>query len=197
MPPQTGTGKDRIESRGFNSQRLRYAIEGVRMLTQERLKELLHYDPLTGVFTWKMTRKGRGCIAGQIAGGAPSRWGYHRVGVDSVRYLLSRLAFLYMLGEFPSMQVDHRDRNRSNNAWKNLRKATNLENSRNRCMYSGNTSGFKGVSYFKRDRTWRAQVLAEGKTRHLGYFSTPELAHMAYLQYVTQHHGDFIGETQT
>ena len=104
-------------------------------LTQEELKELLHYDPDTGVFTWKKGRQGR-IKKGGIAGNEDQS-GYCKIVVKGKRYGAHRLAFLYMEGYFPEHQVDHINRDRGDNRWVNLREATHTCNMRN-CSRSKN-----------------------------------------------------------
>jgi hypothetical protein len=82
------------------------------MLTQERLKELFNYDPVTGFFT-RLKRTSSNTIIGEKVGGNIN--GYLRVSIDNKFYLLHRLAFLYMEGEFPIEFVDHIDGCGSNN----------------------------------------------------------------------------------
>ncbi len=66
-------------------------------LTQARLKELLHYDPETGVFTWRVRSCNRWPTPGRVAG-TPDGKGYLMVVIDGQRYKCHRLAFLYMAG---------------------------------------------------------------------------------------------------
>jgi HNH endonuclease len=98
-------------------------------LTAERLRELLSYDPTTGQWTWLVTR-GSTAPAGSIAGTIYSN-GYRYITIDYRRYFSSRLAFLYMTGEWPQHEVDHIDRCSSNDKWDNLRPATRSENNAN------------------------------------------------------------------
>jgi hypothetical protein len=95
-----------------------------------------------------------------------------------------------MTGEMPKRCVDHKDLNKSNNKWENLREATYSQNSYNK--KSTSKSGFKGVTFFKRDNNWKAQIDINGINKHLGYFKTPELAHEAYMKYATEIAGDFL-----
>jgi len=76
--------------------------------------------------------------------------------------------------------VDHIDKNRLNNIVENLRWVSSSENNRNRSMMTNNTSGFKGVCYYKHKNKYRALIYHEGKNHHLGYFDTAEQAAKAY-----------------
>lgn len=147
-------------------------------LSAARLRELLHYNPETGVFTWRVGRKGVRC-AGAVAGAMNAR-GYWRIGVDNRRYLAQGLAWLYMTGEFPPGDVDHRDGARANNRWANLRGVTRSVNNQNqRRARKDNRAGLLGVSPNR--RKWAASINVDGVKTHLGSFDTPEQAHAAYL----------------
>src|ERR1035437_1342352 len=112
-------------------------MEGEGMtLTQERLKELLHYDPATGVFSWLTNMKG-GVRCGDVAGCKTGGQGYIRIRLDDHCYYGHRLAFFYVNDRWPA-QIDHINRDRSCNAWLNLREATFSTNAQNRCGKSKN-----------------------------------------------------------
>lgn len=154
-------------------------------LTAERVRELLHYNPETGVFTWKVSRKGTGGI-GSVAGDLNKR-GYWRVCVDGKRVMGNVLAWLYMTGEWPTCDVDHRNNVRHDNAWSNLRQATRSMNNENQHRaHRNNKSGLLGVSP-NRNR-WAASIIVRGKKTHIGTFDTPEQAHQAYLDKKRQMH---------
>lgn len=136
------------------------------MLTQERLRELLDYDPETGVFTWRVSRRGakKGCVAGSLS------HGYIHIRVDEKPYRAHRLAWLYMHGYFPENQIDHINRVRDDNRIINLREVSIQCNARNRGVRSTNTSGVVGVYWYKAIKKWRVQIKADGKNLHLGYY---------------------------
>ena len=154
------------------------------MLTQARLKDILHYDAETGVFTWLVRPNNRiriGDIAGRFNGRSTM------IRVDGVSYFAHRLAWLYMTGAWPINQIDHIDGNPLNNRIVNLRDVTQSVNMQNlRRAQSRNKSGVLGVS-LDRGR-FRASIDIDGRTTYLGYFSSPELAHVAYLNAKRQHH---------
>lgn len=153
-------------------------------LTAARLREVLHYDPKTGVFTWLVTR---GAVtAGDVAGSANSNL-YLRIAVDGRKYQAHRLAWLYMRGEWPPHQIDHRDTDKLNNRWKNIRPATNRQNGQNkRKAQANNKSGFLGVR--RRGNKYGAAIEDNGKELWLGTFEAPEPAHAAYLEAKAKHH---------
>jgi hypothetical protein len=141
-----------------------------KTLTQERLKELLHYDPDTGFFTWKVDR-GNNNVKGKMAGSKNFK-SRIAIGIDDTLYLAHRLAFLYMEGYFPEYQIDHKDRNPRNNKWENLRHVSHQCNMRNKSVYKTNKSGVTGVCWNKRDKVWRSFIKsgANQKMKHLGNF---------------------------
>jgi hypothetical protein len=168
------------------------------MLTAETLRTLLHYDPATGVFTWrrrpektKYDRIWNTRFAGQVAGNVASRRGraaYRVIGVQYRPYLAHRLAWLYMTGLWPSDQTDHRDGNGLNNVFMNLRAATNAENARNGRSRSGVT-GLKGA--YRDKKRFKSELTVNGAKRHLGNFDTAEEAHAAYAREARQQFGEF------
>jgi hypothetical protein len=148
------------------------------MLTQSRLKELLHYCPDTGLFTWKI-RRGAGVKPGDKAG-CRMPAGYWLIRVDKKLYFAHRLAWLYMTGKWPEHEIDHKDTNRANNAFSNLRDATRRINAENqRRAKDGSQVPLLGVA--KNRRRFMAQIQSCGHHYHLGTFDTPEEAHAAYL----------------
>jgi hypothetical protein len=155
------------------------------MLTQERLKELLSYNPETGVFVWRTRRSG---IKVGVLVGSPNADGYLRIMVDKKRYLSHRLAWFYMYGYWPDKQIDHINRVRTDNRIENLREATPLQNTWNLSIRSYNTSGLTGASVHKKSGKWIAQISIAGRKKHLGLHATAEEAHIAYLEAKEQHH---------
>src|ERR1700740_3455440 len=117
------------------------------MLTAKRLRELLDYDPATGMFTWLINRQGRGARKGGEAGTINGD-GYRQITIDQVIYPCARLAVLWMTGSWPKRLVDHRNLIKSDDRWRNLRQATHSQNGANS---ADRPSGvvFKGVT---RDR---------------------------------------------
>jgi len=138
------------------------------MLTQERLKELLSYDPETGIFTW-LEANGPRAVVGERAGGIHHS-GYRYIQIDNVAYGAHRLAFLYVFGYLPENEVDHRDRVRHNNKFLNLREATRQCQNRNCGMLRNNTTGVKGISYEAPTGKWTAYISVGKKTKKLGRF---------------------------
>jgi hypothetical protein len=154
------------------------------MLTQARLKELLSYNPETGDFTNLKSGKGRKPVGAVV--GSVSNSGYWTSMIDGKNYQHHRLVWLYVHGEFPRADLDHRDGNRANNRLINLREATRSENCQNASMKQNNTSGVTGVRQV--GNRWRTMISLRGVHRHIGYYSTRELAEAAYLAAKREYH---------
>lgn len=145
-------------------------------LTAQRLREVLDYNPKTGVFTCRLAW--RDLPAGRTTGTLDNH-GYLVIRLDGVLHKAHRLAWLHVHGSHPANEIDHINRVRSDNRLVNLRIADPTLNSHNRGMTTRNKSGFLGTS--KARRQWRAQICVRGKTFELGYFKTPQEAEAAYL----------------
>jgi hypothetical protein len=154
-------------------------------LTAERVRELLDYNPRTGIFTWAISR--RRCRKGSVAG-CVMRNGYVVIRVDDRLYLAHRLAWLHVHGRWPVEQLDHIDRNRANNTLRNLREVTNAENAQNQKPRK-NKSGFSGVR--KENNKWLAEIKVNYKPIRIGLFETPEAAHAAYIDAKRKLHQKF------
>jgi hypothetical protein len=136
------------------------------MITQKRLKELLSYNPATGIFT-RLNLRGNWTNAGGY-----DRQGYRRINIDGDYYFCHRLAFLYMEGDFPKDATDHINHIRDDNRWSNLRCADAALNSRNNSIRKDNTSGVVGVTWHKGDKKWQAQISSGLKNIYLGSFDS-------------------------
>lgn len=143
------------------------------MLTAERARELLHYDPGTGVFTW-LRRTSNRIRVGDVAGALVD--GYIAIGIDGASYQAHRVAWLMTHGVFPGPELDHEDGNKSNNRIANLRDAGSRENRLNMPRRSDNSSGVTGVSWHAKARKWVAQVQIDGQNIYLGLHETIEAA---------------------
>jgi hypothetical protein len=161
------------------------------MITRERLQEVLSYDSELGVFIWKKPNTNR-LKPGDRAGAVDGK-GHIQMRVDGVQYSAHRLAWFWVHGEWPVEEIDHIDRNRSNNRISNLRQATKSQNRANTIAFSNNRSGFKGVHFCRGhlNKPWRALINHQGKRTHLGRFATPEEAHAAYAAAANQMFGEF------
>lgn len=138
------------------------------MITQERLKECLSYNPDTGSFTWIIVK--RNVITGSIAGCTfkASSKTYRKIRIDWNYYTSHRLVFLYMTGSWPKNEVDHIDGDGTNNSWGNLRCVTRLENCKNMRLQSNNTSGVPGVRRHRKN--WQTWIKVNGENIYLGTY---------------------------
>ena len=155
----------------------------------DRVRELFDYDPITGIVTRRKTTAPMWKF-GQIVG-CPDRHGYLLVRVDGVLHKLHRMIWLWMTGELPILDIDHVDRDGSNNSWENLREATKSQNLSNRTKQSNNTSGFKGVSWNKQNSKWAAKINVEGRQLHLGFRDTPVECYRLYVDAARKYVGEF------
>lgn len=154
-------------------------------VTPERLHSLLKYDTETGDFTWRQTRS-RGAMAGSTAG-CPRPDGYIKIKVDGVNYLAHRLVWLYVHGKWPTGEIDHKDEDKSNNCLRNLQDGSRSQNQHNQSAPMVDaSSGYRGVSACS--GKYRARIKVDGVTHALGYFDSPEAAHMAYMKAKKQLH---------
>ena len=161
-------------------------------LTAQRLREVLAYDPETGIFSRKVKAGHNrpcdrvGCVRDK-SGSHP----YLVVMVDYVLYRAHRLAWLYIHGEWPPQNIDHINGDTLDNRIANLRPCNQQQNNGNQRRAKNNTSGFRGVS-FKADRgKWKAYIVVGNKQRHLGYFSSAEAASEAFKAEAVKVFGEF------
>lgn len=146
-------------------------------LTQDLLKSLLTYDPDTGVFTWvrpTSTRLRVGQVAGRMNGG------YISIRICGREYGAHRLAWLYIHGIWPDKDIDHINRDRSDNRIENLRAATRAENLQNR--------DYTGVYWYARRSKWRVNIRANGKRMWIGDYADRNDALAARKAAVIKYH---------
>lgn len=137
------------------------------MITQEELKEHLHYDPLTGDFNWIIGKRG---LKVNSKAGSMNDQGYVIIRINNIRYRAHRLAWLCVYGHFPINEIDHINGVRSDNRIENLRDVTRKENKKNVGKYKTNTSGVNGVRWYEPLSKWHAQIQIDNHKIHLGYF---------------------------
>lgn len=162
-------------------------------MNQNLLKTVLHYEPLTGVFTWKYRprelfksdrsfKQWNSGNAGKAAGWLEKREDGYEVICISIfgrRCLAHRLAWLYMTGDQPPKSIDHKNRISTDNRWDNLRDGKGI-NDKNKSLASTNTSGEVGATYDRKRKKWKASgsVRLRGKSIkvHLGMYESLEEA---------------------
>lgn len=156
----------------------------VNDLKQARLKELLHYDPHTGIFTSlvKCGRRPKGSRPEAVQSA-----GYTQISIDGRRYLTHRLAWLYVYGQFPPEHIDHINLDKSDNRIVNLRAVTKSENARNKPGRSGKLKG----AHRNASGTYTAQICVNHKRIYLGRYNTERDAHIAYCRAAVRYHGEY------
>lgn len=139
------------------------------MITQEELKKALNYDPLTGIFTRNMRASNQ--VPGQVVGSKDSG-GYLVAMINGKRYSLHRMAWLYFYGRMPVGDIDHINGVRDDNRIVNLRECSRSKNCMNKKINKNNMSGAKGVGWHKQSGKWRARIMIDGESIHIGEFKS-------------------------
>jgi HNH endonuclease len=166
------------------------------LISTSCLRQRLRYEPETGALIWlerpiddfareRDARAWNARFAGRRAGSINAH-GYRSVNFDGHLYRAARLIWQLVIGEPPPRFVDHKNLDRADDRWGNLRLATPKQNGGNMGAHKDGTSGFKGVSKHHAGR-WRATLMKQ----HLGIFDTPEEAHAAYLTAARETYGEF------
>jgi hypothetical protein len=161
------------------------------------LRKRLSYDAATGIFSWRRNAQRTASWNTRYAGvqaGCMAQNNYFYISLDKRLYLASRLAWLYVFGKWPHAEIDHINRDPSDNRIENLREATRAENTRNCRVRSHSVSGIKGVAYIADKQKWNAKIRADGKTIFLGYYDTAAAAQAAHRAAAKRYHGAFAGE---
>lgn len=161
------------------------------MLTHEYLKLILHYDKETGIFTWleKLSRRiNIGSKAGKMLND------YRSIRINGKDYSEHRLAWFYVYGVWPENDIDHKDTNKINNKFDNLRIASKMQNKMNIGKNKNNTSGFKGISWDKDSNKWLAQIQINCKKIWLGVFNSIEEAREVYTKYAKEYQHKFYNK---
>lgn len=165
----------------------RLVTEQEKQLFKKCLK-YLDYDPITGIFKWKLTVSTNGVIGDKIE--TTNKCPYLKIQIQGEHYLAHRLAFLMCKGYLPEF-IDHIDGDTKNNRIENLRGCTKSQNGMNRPKQINNKTGFKGVSWQKSAKKYTAQITVKGKKKYLGSFSCKYDAAKAYNKAALQYFGEF------
>lgn len=157
------------------------------MITEEILKERLDYDPETGLFVWKPNSKNDNAWAARYVGkvaGSKTTKGYLQLNIKinnkAYTYLQHALAWLYMFGELPKLDLDHINGIPTDNRICNLRLATQSENSQN-IFKPKITNKLNTLGVYPVGKKFFSTIMINGVSTRLGTFSTIEEAHIAYL----------------
>lgn len=165
-------------------------------LTAQEVRAIFTYEKKDGFLRWRFAAGMGGRFpAGSIAGRQHVE-GYRYISVHGKAYRASRLIWLYVTGEWPNLQVDHKDRNPSNDKWNNLRLATGSQNKANSRKYRNKSCPLKGVQAVQKRHSirYRAVITKDGVRRSIGNFATAEEAHAAYLREAEILHGEFASD---
>ncbi len=158
-------------------------------ITQNRLRELLSYDPETGLLWWLKTPMGRHHPI-TVPAGRTRKDGYNIICINYVRYYGHQLAWLYMTGKWPENEIDHINGKPSDNRWINLREATHSQNLANKKIEKGNISGYKGV-WLEQNNKYYCDVRFGGIKVRGGPFLTAEAAYDLREAIAKILHGEF------
>ncbi len=155
-------------------------------ITQARLKERVNYCLETGIFTWLTTEGPRARIGATL--GSLNTWGYLQCHLDKRRYLLHRLAWLYVHGVLPSHQIDHINHIKTDNRMANLRDVVQSVNQHNLRKRVDNSTGVTGVYWDKHSQKWAAKICVAARLLNLGRFVDKDDAIAARLQAERKYH---------
>lgn len=160
-------------------------------ITHKLLTELVSYSKTTGIFKWKVARRSRGGLTkvGDPVGHL-GQAGYVRIILCGREYMAHRLAWFYVNGTWPQLEIDHKNGVRHDNRYKNLRDVSAFTNQQNRRNAASNAkSGLLGAWPASNGKGWRSSIAVDGgKPVFLGYFATAEAAHAAYVKAKRKHH---------
>ena len=158
-------------------------------LRSDNVLDYVTYNQDTGIFSWK----GRASLSVPIGGvvGSKTKSGYVEARIGGRRYLLHRLAWFVVHGEWPNGEIDHINGIRDDNRIDNLRVATFCNNQQNKGVRVDNTSGVKGVCWDKWSKSWKARVSSNGVLVYEGRFKNIDDANAAVERARIEHHGKF------
>lgn len=154
----------------------------------EIIRSYLSYDPATGIFVW-IKRPGPSSACGTRAGRV-DHIGYVQINFRRVQYRGHKLAWWFVTGEWPNGYIDHKNLDKSDNRFANLRLASPSTNNANSPKRSGCSSRFKGVTR-TRSGSWQANIGVNRKRKHLGTFRSEEEASAAYMAAAVAAFGEF------
>ena len=153
------------------------------MIVAALIREIIHYEPESGVMTWhprslnwfpsaRIMKGWNSRLAGKSALDCRDAYGYRVGRIQNRMYKAHRVAWAYYYGEWPEKHIDHVNHDRADNRIENLRAVDSAGNQRNMARFRTNTSGVTGVYWHKGSEKWTAQVSVEGASQYLGIFPT-------------------------
>ena len=151
------------------------------LVSVDRLKQVLDYNPDTGIFIWKIQLSPKGPV-GKVAGTVRPN-GYRFITIDGSAFAAQRLAWLYVSGAWPTNLMDHKNRVRDDNRFDNLRDVRHLQNRHNTGSVANrdNKTGFLGVVKTANGK-FETRISYPGvKNKYLGRYDTPEEAHAVFM----------------
>jgi len=163
-----------------------------RTVPIDLIRRLFNYNPETGALTWAddlgKYKAGKSAVVTRYR----QVWGDFSavVNIFGSSYQANRIVWAHVTGEFPIDEIDHKNRDRRDNRWSNLRRADRGQNQANTGLYSNNRAKVRGVHKTTKGR-WRAMISVNGKNRHIGYFDTAAAANAAWRLAAKQVHGEF------
>lgn len=160
------------------------------LISWSELLERVAYDPSTGIFRWRSVAKTSPLQVGDRVG-CQDKIGRWVTKLSGRQYIMSRLAWFYMTGNWPTSLIDHINTDHTDDRWGNLREATYKQNCGNTSRHCDNKSGYKGVVWCKFTKKWRGQINNRGKNIILGYSDDPAKAHEFYLDAARKYFGEY------
>lgn len=158
-------------------------------LTAKTARLTWRYDPVSGALWWRETGSGR--VLDRPAGTIFYYHAYRYIKFRGKLYRAHRVIWLIVTSKWPACHIDHKNGNRDDNRWNNLRAANHQQNAQNRILSRKNASGYKGVDFKKDKNKWRATLTIARKQLHLGYFASKQEAYAAYSTAAEKHFGEF------
>jgi hypothetical protein len=166
------------------------------VLTQDRVKDLFDYRE-DGKLIRRRATGGNGNYAGRVIGTTPTGERENRYSTTKIRgqhWMVHKLIYLWHHGVVPE-QLDHINRDTTDNRIENLRPADTTKNAQNRRLFANNKSGCKGVIWHVRIKKWQAYVSVDKKMKHLGYFEDIELADLVATEARDLYHGQYANHS--
>ena len=102
-------------------------------------------------------------------------------------YIHRLVGFAFIPNPQKLTDIDHIDRNKTNNSIPNLRWISKSNNLRNRTKFKNSSSKYMGVYFDKREGKYQARIKINNKHKHIGYYEKEEDAAHAFDNFVKLH----------